>query len=128
MKILLINGPNLNLLGSRETDIYGNTSLEQIESNLCSIAEKENCNLTCFQSNAEHELINAVHDAGKNNFNSIIINPAFYEVHISDIYKREEFRKFSYLSDIAEKVFCGLGIEGYELALMEAIGSSAKEK
>ncbi|MDA9562062.1 type II 3-dehydroquinate dehydratase [Gammaproteobacteria bacterium] len=147
MKILLINGPNLNLLGSRETDIYGNTSLEQIESNLCSIAEKEDCNLTCFQSNAEHELINAVHSAGKNNFNSIIINPAaythtsialrdafsgvgipFYEVHISDIYKREEFRKFSYLSDIAEKVFCGLGIEGYELALMEAIGSSAKEK
>ena len=141
------NGPNLNLLGSRETDIYGNTSLEQIESNLCSIAETENCNLTCFQSNAEHELINAVHDAGKNNFNSIIINPAaythtsialrdalsgvgipFYEVHISDIYKREEFRKFSYLSDIAEKVFCGLGVEGYELALMEAIGSSVKEK
>ena len=88
-----------------------------------------------------------MHSAGKNNFNSIIINPAaythtsialrdalsgvgipFYEVHISDIYKREEFRKFSYLSDIAEKVFCGLGIEGYELALMEAIGSSAKEK
>jgi len=147
MKILIINGPNLNLLGSRETDIYGDISLEQIESNLFSIAIKEGCDLTCFQSNAEHELINAVHDAGKNNLNAIIINPAaythtsialrdalsgvgipFYEVHISDIYKREEFRKFSYLSDIAEKVFCGLGIEGYELALMEAITSNTREK
>ena len=131
MKILLLNGPNLNLLGSREKDIYGNTSLEQLESNLCSIAKRQDCNLVCYQSNAEHELINAIHDAGNNNFNSIIINPAaythtsialrdalvgvdipFYEVHISDIYKREKFRNFSYFSDIAEKVFCGLGIDG----------------
>ena len=140
MKILLINGPNLNLLGSRETGIYGNTTLIEIESNLCSIAEKQDCNLVCYQSNAEHDLINAIHDAGQNQFNSIIINPAaythtsiairdalvgvgipFYEVHISDIYKREKFRNFSYFSDIAEKVFCGLGVEGYELALKEAI-------
>jgi 3-dehydroquinate dehydratase-2 len=140
MKILLINGPNLNLLGSRETGIYGNTSLAQIESNLCSIAEKKDCSLVCYQSNAEHELINAIHEAGKKKFNSIIINPAaythtsialrdalvgvgipFYEVHISDIYKREKFRNFSYFSDIAKKVFCGLGIEGYELALEEAM-------
>ena len=117
MKILLLNGPNLNLLGSREKDIYGNTSLEQLESNLYSIAKSEDCNLVCYQSNAEHELINAIHDAGNNNFNSIIINPAaythtsialrdalvgvdipFYEVHISDIYKREKFRNFSYFS------------------------------
>ena len=140
MNILLLNGPNLNLLGSREKDIYGSTSLSQLESNLCSIAEKNDCNLVCYQSNAEHELINAIHDAGKDKFNSIIINPAgythtsiamrdalvavdipFYEVHISDIYKREKFRNFSYFSDIAEKVFCGLGIDGYELALKEAI-------
>jgi 3-dehydroquinate dehydratase-2 len=128
MKILLLNGPNLNLLGSREKDIYGNTSLEQLESNLYSIAKRQDCNLVCYQSNAEHELINAIHDAGKNNFNSIIINPAaythtsialrdalagvdipFYEVHISDIYKREKFRNFSYFSDIAEKGFLRLG-------------------
>ena len=140
MKILLLNGPNLNLLGSREKDIYGSTSLAELESNLCSIAEKNDCNLVCYQSNAEHELINAIHDAGTDKFNSIIINPAgythtsiamrdalvgvdipFYEVHISDIYKREKFRNFSYFSDIAEKVFCGLGIDGYELALKEAI-------
>ena len=140
MNILLLNGPNLNLLGSREKEIYGSTSLAQLESNLCSIAEKYDCNLLCYQSNAEHELINAIHDAGKDKFNSIIINPAaythtsialrdalvgvdipFYEVHISDIYKREKFRNFSYFSDIAEKVFCGLGIDGYELALKEAL-------
>ena len=140
MNILLLNGPNLNLLGSREKDIYGSTSLSQLESNLCSIAEKNDCNLVCYQSNAEHELINAIHDAGTDKFNSIIINPAgythtsiamrdalvgvdipFYEVHISDIYKREKFRNFSYFSDIAEKVFCGLGIDGYELALKEAL-------
>ena len=140
MNILLLNGPNLNLLGSREKDIYGSTSLSQLESNLCSIAEKNDCNLVCYQSNAEHELINAIHDAGKDKFNSIIINPAgythtsiamrdalvavdipFFEVHISDIYKREKFRNFSYFSDIAEKVFFGLGIDGYELALKEAI-------
>ena len=71
MKILLLNGPNLNLLGSREKDIYGNTSLEQLESNLYSIAKKQDCNLVCYQSNAEHDLINAIHDAGKNNFDSI---------------------------------------------------------
>ena len=147
MKILLLNGPNLNLLGSREKDIYGNTSLEQLESNLYSIAKRQDCNLVCYQSNAEHELINAIHDAGNNNFNSIIINPAaythtsialrdalvgvdipFYEVHISDIYKREKFRNFSYFSDIAEKVFCGLGIDGYELALEEAISLTVGDK
>ena len=113
MNILLLNGPNLNLLGSREKNIYGSTSLAQLESNLCSIAENHDCNLVCYQSNAEHELINAIHDAGKDKFNSIIINPAsythtsialrdalvgvdipFYEVHISDIYKREKFRNF----------------------------------
>jgi len=122
MKILLLNGPNLNLLGSREKDIYGNTSLEQLESNLYSIAKRQDCNLVCYQSNAEHELINAIHDAGNNNFNSIIINPAaythtsialrdalvgvdipFYEVHISDIYKREKFRTFHIFQILLKK-------------------------
>jgi len=84
MKILLINGPNLNLLGSRETDIYGNTSLEQIESNLCSIAEKEDCNLTCFQSNAEHELINAVHSAVK--ITSIVLLLIQQPIHIQALH------------------------------------------
>jgi len=147
MNILLLNGPNLNLLGSREKNIYGSTSLAQLELSLCSIAENHDCNLVCYQSNAEHELINAIHDAGKDKFNSIIINPAaythtsialrdalvgvdipFYEVHISDIYKREKFRNFSYFSDIAEKVFCGLGIDGYELALQEAISLNIGDK
>ena len=124
MKILIINGPNLNLLGSRETDIYGDISLEQIESNLFSIAIKEGCDLTCFQSNAEHELINAVHDAGKNNFNAIIINPAaythtsialrdalsgvgipFYEVHISDIYKERSSENFHIYQILLKKFF-----------------------
>ena len=140
MKILLLNGPNLNLLGSREKDIYGNTSLEQLESNLYSIAKSQDCNLVCYQSNAEHELINAIHDAGNNNFNSIIINPAaythtsialrdalvgvdipFYEVHISNIFSREEFRHHSYFSDKATGVICGLGAAGYEYALLDAI-------
>lgn len=140
MNILLINGPNLNLLGERETSLYGDTSLKELEGNLKSIAQSNDCNLECFQSNAEHDLINAIHNARKSNINKIIINPAayshtsiairdallgvsipFYEVHISNIYSREKFRHFSYLSDIAEKVFCGLGIKGYEQALLEAI-------
>jgi 3-dehydroquinate dehydratase-2 len=140
MNILLLNGPNLNLLGKRETDLYGSTSLFEIEENLKEIAIRQNCQLTHFQTNAEHELIDSIHKAHDNGVNVIIINPAaythtsiairdallgvaipFYEVHISDIYSREEFRHFSYLSDVAEKVFCGLGVNGYEQALNEAI-------
>ena len=141
MNILLINGPNLNLLGIRETEIYGELTLSELEENLVLIAQNQGHKLHCIQTNAEHEIINAIHDAKlKNNISSIIINPGafthtsiairdalsgveipFYEVHISDINNREDFRKFSYLSDIAKKVFSGQGLNGYELALNDAI-------
>ena len=140
MNILLLNGPNLNLLGKREPELYGSTSLSEIELNLKEIAAGQNCQLSHLQTNAEHELVDTIHQAQDNEVDAIIINPAafthtsiairdallgvaipFYEVHISDIYSREEFRHFSYLSDVAEKVYCGLGIKGYEQALNEAI-------
>ena len=117
MNILLINGPNLNLLGMREREIYGEVTLSQLEENLILIAQNRGHKLHCIQTNAEHEIINAIHDAKlKNNISSILINPGafthtsiairdalsgveipFYEVHISDINNREDFRKFSYL-------------------------------
>ena len=144
MNILLINGPNLNLLGMREKGIYGEATLSELEENLVILAEKQGCKLYCKQTNAEHEIINAIHDAKlKDNINSIIINPGaythtsiairdalssveipFYEVHISDIDNREDFRKFSYLSDIATNVIKGQGLKGYELALNEAINNN----
>ena len=142
MNILLINGPNLNLLGKRETSLYGDISLSELENNLNSIAKDNGCMLKSIQSNAEHEIIETIHQAIDQNIKVIIINPAaythtsiairdallgvsipFYEVHISDIYSREDFRKFSYFSDIAIKVYCGLGIKGYEMALMDAISN-----
>ena len=140
MKILVLNGPNLNLLGIREEDIYGSESLKDIEIRLQKIAEINNCIINFYQSNAEHELIEAIHNALNNKVDYIIFNPAgythtsvalrdailavkipFYEVHISDINSREEFRKKSYFSDIAEKVFSGHGTKGYVLALEEAL-------
>ena len=141
MNILLINGPNLNLLGMREIEIYGEMTLSELEENLLLIAQNQGHKLHCIQTNAEHEIINAIHDAKlKSNISSIVINPGafthssiairdalsgveipFYEVHISDIDNREDFRKFSYLSDIATKVFSGQGLKGYELALNDAI-------
>jgi 3-dehydroquinate dehydratase-2 len=142
MNILLINGPNLNLLGKRETSLYGDISLSELENNLNSIAKDNGCMLKPIQSNAEHEIIETIHQAIDQNIKVIIINPAaythtsiairdallgvsipFYEIHISDIYSREDFRKFSYFSDIAIKVYCGLGIKGYEMALMDAISN-----
>ena len=147
MNILLINGPNLNLLGMREREIYGEMTLSELEENLVLIAQNQGHKLHCIQTNAEHEIINAIHDAKlKNNINSIVINPGafthtsiairdalsgveipFYEVHISDINNREDFRKFSYLSDIAKKVFSGLGLKGYELALNDAIKNNLEK-
>ena len=139
-KYMLLNGPNLNLLGTREPEIYGSESLSDIEANLTEISKKNNCKLLCHQSNAEHELVNFIHDAKSQSVKCIVINPGalthssialrdalagvnipFIEVHISNIYSREEFRKNSYLSDIAEGVISGLGIQGYELALDVAI-------
>jgi len=137
---LLLNGPNLNLLGTREPEIYGNTSLADIESQLLRICLEANHSLDSFQSNAEHDLVNKIHEAKDANVKCIIFNPGafthssialrdalsgidipFIEVHISNIYSREDFRQKSYLSDIAEGVISGLGTEGYELALTVAL-------
>jgi len=140
MKILVLNGPNLNLLGMREKDIYGNETLQDVEHKLKKIAEEVNAVISFYQSNAEHDLIDAIHNAYKTDVELIIFNPAaythtsvalrdallgvgipFYEVHISDIKTREEFRQKSYFSDIAIKVFSGHGTNGYLLALKEAL-------
>tara|TARA_X000000368_G_scaffold77119_1_gene57480 strand:+ start:5314 stop:5751 length:438 start_codon:yes stop_codon:yes gene_type:complete len=137
---LLLNGPNLNLLGSREPEIYGNISLADIESQLLRICLEANHSLDSFQSNAEHDLVNKIHEAKVANVKCIIFNPGafthssialrdalsgidipFIEVHISNIYSREDFRQKSYLSDIAEGVISGLGTEGYKLALTVAL-------
>lgn len=139
-KLLLINGPNLNLLGTREPEVYGHTTLSQVENNLTISAEQAGHTLKCVQSNAEHEIISAIHAARTDEIEFIIINPAafthtsiairdalagvdipFVEIHISNIHKRESFRHHSYLSDIAEGVICGLGIEGYNAALKFAL-------
>ena len=140
MKILVLNGPNLNMLGVREEDIYGSETLEDIEVKILDIAKESGCEVSFFQSNAEHELIESIHQAFKDNIDTIIFNPAgythtsvalrdailavqitFFEVHISDINSREDFRKKSYFSDIAKKVFSGHGTEGYILAFKEAL-------
>lgn len=137
--ILVLNGPNLNLLGTREPDVYGNASLKEITDHLLGTATEMGQTLSHFQSNAEHELIDAVH-AAKGKVDFIIINPAafthtsialrdaltgvaipFIEVHLSNIYAREPFRKHSYFSDHALGVISGLGSLGYELALQAAI-------
>lgn len=138
-KILVLNGPNLNLLGIREPGIYGNTGLSQINERLAQIASEHHIELETFQSNAEFEIINKIHTA-MGSVAYIIINPAafthtsvairdallgvkipFFEVHISNVHAREEFRHHSYLSDIATGVICGFGTDGYEYALRAAI-------
>ena len=137
---LLLNGPNLNLLGEREPELYGKTSLGQVVENLSKISDKSGHELSDFQSNAEHELVDLIHKAKDNNVKCIIFNPGafthssialrdalagteipFIEVHISNIYSREDFRQKSFLSGIAVGVISGLGVEGYELALKVAI-------
>ena len=140
MNILVLNGPNLNLLGTREPEVYGTDSLKDIEENLKSISKKHNVNIRFYQSNSENELINELHNAKQDNIDAIIINPGafthtsialrdaflgvdipFIEVHISNIYRREEFRKKSFLSDISEGLITGLGVNGYEFALLSII-------
>ena len=137
---LVLNGPNLNLLGEREPELYGETSLDQVVENLSKISDKSGHELSDFQSNAEHELVDLIHKAKDNNIKCIIFNPGafthssialrdalagteipFIEVHISNIYSREDFRQKSFLSEIAVGVISGLGVEGYELALKVAI-------
>ncbi|PWI33739.1 type II 3-dehydroquinate dehydratase [Vibrio albus] len=138
-RILLLNGPNLNLLGVREPGHYGSQTLDQIVSDLETLAAKSGAELTHLQSNREYELIEAIHQA-HNNIDFIIINPAafthtsvairdallgvaipFIEVHLSNVHAREPFRHHSYLSDKAVGVICGLGAKGYQFALTAAI-------
>ena len=140
--ILVINGPNLNLLGSREPEQYGTTTLAEIEARLAQLAQAQDVDLATFQSNAEHELIDRIHAAKAEGVKFIIFNPGafthtsiairdallsvvipFIEVHLSNIFARETFRQNSYLSDIATGVISGLGAKGYELALEGAISS-----
>ncbi|MDE1251654.1 type II 3-dehydroquinate dehydratase [Vibrio aestuarianus] len=140
-RILVLNGPNLNLLGLREPAHYGSNTLTQIVETLREQAQKADIELEHLQSNREYELIEAIHDAyGKVDF--IIINPAafthtsvalrdallgvaipFIEVHLSNVHARETFRHHSYLSDKAQGVICGLGAQGYEFALSAAINA-----
>ena len=143
--ILVIQGPNLNLLGTREPDVYGKTTLEDIHKRLGELAKLNSIELDTFQSNHEGELIDRIQKAKLDGVDFIIINPGafthtsvalrdvlagvaipFTEVHLSNIHQREEFRKHSYLSDIATGVICGLGAIGYELALEAAIARLKK--
>jgi 3-dehydroquinate dehydratase-2 len=138
--ILVLNGPNLNLLGTREPGVYGNTTLADIDQSLAQQAATAGAELVSFQSNAEFELIERIHQAGSDGINFIIINPAafthtsvairdailgvdipFIEVHISNVHAREDFRTHSYFSDKAVGVICGLGPMGYEFALASAL-------
>lgn len=135
-KILVLHGPNLNLLGNREPSIYGVTSLDEINRNLIEEASQSGLELQCYQSNSEADLIQAIHKALADKVTYIIFNPAAYthtsialrdalcavaipfvEVHISNIYSREVFRHQSYFSDIAQGIISGFGTQGYLLAL-----------
>jgi 3-dehydroquinate dehydratase-2 len=138
--ILVIQGPNLNLLGTREPEVYGKTTLEDIHKRLGELAKAHSVDLDTYQTNHEGELIDRIQKAKQDGVDFIIINPGafthtsvalrdvlagvaipFTEIHLSNIHQREEFRKHSYLSDIATGVICGLGAIGYELALQAAI-------
>jgi len=138
-KILVLNGPNLNMLGIREPEHYGCMTLAQIQQQLEQQAQQLNHSLNFYQSNAEHALVEHIHQAFHNKVDFIIINPAafthtsialrdalsavaipFIEVHLSNIHARERFRHHSYLSDHAIGVICGLGDQGYDFALQAA--------
>jgi len=141
-KLLLLNGPNLNLLGSREPERYGSVTLPELEGVLCARAEQAGHRLDCFQSNHEGELIDRIHAAAGEGVARILINPGglthtsvslrdallavaipFIEIHISNVHAREPFRHHSYLSDIASGTITGLGTTGYRLALDAAIAA-----
>ena len=146
MKILVIHGPNLNLLGIREPEVYGSVTMEEINKCLEETASSNNIQLEAFQSNAEHEIVTKLQDS-MDHIDYIIINPGalthtsiairdsllgigvpFYEVHISNIFAREEFRQKSYFSDVANGVICGLGTQGYDLALRHIIDNYKDKK
>ena len=138
-KILLLNGPNLNLLGSREPEVYGYETLDDIVDTASAHAKSLGHELLHLQSNAEHTLIDRLHSAKGENIDFIIINPGafthtsialrdaflgvsipFIEIHISNVFAREEFRQVSYLSDIAVGIISGMGAQGYQLAITAA--------
>ena len=138
--ILVLHGPNLNLLGSREPDVYGRVTLDEINARLAKLAEKQDASVTCFQSNAEAALVDRIQQARADGTQFIVINPAafthtsvslrdalaavalpFVEVHLSNVFAREAFRKESFFSDIAIGVISGLGPMGYEFAVQFAI-------
>jgi 3-dehydroquinate dehydratase-2 len=146
-KILVLHGPNLNLLGVREPTHYGQISLDDINTQLAHHAQEAGHQLDSLQSNAEHQLIERIHQAYQDNTDFIIFNPAafthtsialrdallgvalpFIEVHLSNVYQREEFRHQSYFSDIAVGVITGLGHTGYQLALQYALSHLAQIK
>jgi 3-dehydroquinate dehydratase-2 len=139
-KLLLLNGPNLNLLGSREPEIYGSDTLDDIAKRLSIQAKKHNHQISHFQSNSEGDLVNRVHQAAQEKVEFILFNPAAYthtsialrdallgtqipfiEIHLSNVHQREDFRQHSYFSDIAAGTIVGFGAQGYELALLAAL-------
>jgi 3-dehydroquinate dehydratase-2 len=138
--LLLLNGPNLNLLGSREPQVYGSTTLAEIEQKAIAQAEAAGARLSHFQSNHEGELIDRIHAARDESIDVLVINPGglthtsialrdalagvnipFIEVHLSNIYRREDFRHHSYLSELAAGVICGMGADGYRYAIDYAL-------
>jgi 3-dehydroquinate dehydratase II len=145
--ILVLNGPNLNMLGVREPGVYGKQTLAEIDAHLVALASQSGHKLACFQSNTEGALIDRIHAAYRERADFIVINPGAYthtsialrdallatripfiEVHLSNVHAREPFRKHSYLSDIAKGVICGLGPLGYELALKAAIEATTSHQ
>ncbi|PWG64913.1 type II 3-dehydroquinate dehydratase [Sediminicurvatus halobius] len=143
-RVLVLHGPNLNLLGSREPGLYGHTTLADIDSRLAEIGREAGATVECFQSNAEHELVARIQQAEA--VDAIVINPAafthtsvalrdallavgvpFIEVHLSNVHAREPFRRHSYLSDVAAGVIVGLGPLGYELALQAALQQAKRD-
>ncbi len=144
-KILVIHGPNLNLLGQRETDIYGKLTLDEINQELKAIAQKGGVELEIIQSNHEGDIVDAVGNSNKNGFAAILINPAAYthtsiairdavaavktptvEVHLSNVYKREDFRQKSLIAPVAYGQITGLGVDSYRLGLQAAINLVSK--
>ncbi|OGS91190.1 MAG: type II 3-dehydroquinate dehydratase [Gallionellales bacterium GWA2_60_18] len=138
--ILVLHGPNLNLLGTREPDVYGHVTLDEINEQLMALASTNHANLFCFQSNSEAELVDRVQQARSDGTHFIVINPAafthtsvalrdalaavglpFIEVHLSNVFAREAFRKESFFSDLAIGVISGLGAAGYEFAVQYAL-------
>jgi len=143
-RILVLNGPNLNLLGSREPDVYGRATLHDIERDLTARAAPAGHEIDCFQTNAEHQLVERIHAARDDQTAFILINPGafthtslalrdallavavpFIELHISNVFAREAYRHHSYLSDVAVGVISGLGTQGYVLALDAAMARVA---